>query len=288
MTAVVVAALTALAAVGLLALARGLVGTTGSIERTVAELHRPRRRARPDATTRPTWLTMLAGRRTARRSADLSVCERDIGRWVEDRLKWAGLGAVLAGLTAMVVPVAAGAGSSLAVAVPAAGIGSVAGWLYAAVDLRTDADRARRDVRHAVASYLELVTILMAGGAGPESAMFSAAEVGRGPAFRHLRSALAAAQVRQEPPWALLGQLGQRLAVPDLVELGASMTLAGGGAQVKDTLSTKAASIRVSDLARVESEAQARSETMALPVVMMFAGFLLLLGYPALAGLAGP
>ena len=66
------------------------------------------------------------------------------------------------------------------------------------------------------------------------------------------------------------------------------MTLAGGGAQVRDSLSAKAAGIRLRDLAELESEAQARSETMVLPVALMFAGFLVLIGYPALAALSAP
>ena len=42
------------------------------------------------------------------------------------------------------------------------------------------------------------------------------------------------------------------------------------------------------DLAALETEAQARSETMVLPVVLMFTGFLILIGYPALAALSTP
>ena len=58
----------------------------------------------------------------------------------------------------------------------------VAGWFYARLDLRSDAEKARREFRHALAAYLELVTILMAGGAGVETAMFDAAAIGEGPA----------------------------------------------------------------------------------------------------------
>jgi hypothetical protein len=97
---------------------------------------------------------------------------------------------------------------------------------------------------------------------------------------------LTAAQARREPPWHTLGQLGARLGIADLAELEASMTLAGGGAMVRDSLTAKAKSIRSKDLAALESEAQARSETMVLPVAMMFAGFLLFIGYPALAALS--
>ena len=66
------------------------------------------------------------------------------------------------------------------------------------------------------------------------------------------------------------------------------MTLAGGGAQVRDSLAAKASAMRMRDLADIESEAQARSETMVLPVALMFAGFLVLIGYPPLAALSGP
>src|SRR5690606_10536104 len=156
--------------------------------------------------------------------------------------------------------------------------GVVAGWLYARADLRSDADKARREFRHALAAYLELVTILMAGGAGVETAMFDAAAAGEGPTFRQLRTAMSAAQARREPPWAVLGGLGDRLGVTELEELHASMSLAGDGAQVRDTLAAKADGMRLRDLAALETEAQAKSETMVLPVVLMFAGFLVLIG----------
>ena len=53
------------------------------------------------------------------------------------------------------------------------------------------------------------------------------------------------------------------------------MTLAGEGRAVRESLTAKAESIRLKDLAELETEAQARSETMVLPVALMFAGFLL-------------
>lgn len=287
MTVALVALITATATAGLLLVLAGGVGTPHSLDEALADLHRPRVPAL-DQRSGSSWFGRFAGTPSAARLADLDVLERDQGRWLQDRLRWSMLMAALALLGMVVVPLAASNSVSVVPAMLAIVVGALAGWFYAAIDLRSDAAKARRELRHAVASYLELVTILMAGGAGPESAMFMAVDIGRGRAFRHLRSALAASQVRQEPPWALFAEVGERLGVNELVELGASMTLAGGGAQVKDTLAAKSSSIRISDLARIESEAQARSETMALPVVMMFTGFLLLLGYPALAGLSGP
>lgn len=278
----------ALAGAGLLLVLRGLVGSTTPLTALVAELHRPRAAAAGTASRRDVTARVVAGRPSAGRDADLAVCDRDIGSWVQQRLAWTLLGAT-PGVALTFLSVA---GSLQAVPPPAAvvaiPVGGAAGWLYARVDLAGDAERARRGFRHALASYLELVTILMAGGAGVETAMFDAADVGRGPAFAHLRSALAAAQARREPPWRALGQLGARLRVTELEELEAAMTLAGAGAQVRDSLTAKATAIRLKDVAQIESEAHARSETMVLPVVLMFAGFLLLIGYPALAGLSTP
>lgn len=278
----------AVAGVGLLLIVRGVVGVSTPLTAVVAELHRPRVIPLVAPNRFAPLNGRLAGRPSVDRDADLAVCERAVAKYVQDRLVWAGLIATpgcllllasIGGALSTIPP------AGLIVAIPA-GLGG--GWMYARIDLRSDAERARREFRHALAAYLELVTILMSGGAGVETAMFDAAAAGRGTAFRHLRAALTAAQARREPPWQALGQLGQRIGVSELAELEASMTLAGGGALVRESLATKAAGIRMRDLAHIESEAQSRSETMVLPVALMFAGFLLLIGYPALAGLSGP
>ena len=66
-------------------------------------------------------------------------------------------------------------------------------------------------------------------------------------------------------------------------ELAASITLAGTeGAKVKTSLAAKAATLRAHQLAAAESQAQAATERMSLPLVLLFAGFLLLVGFPAI------
>ncbi|MCU1395314.1 MAG: secretion system protein [Ilumatobacteraceae bacterium] len=273
---------------GVLIIARGLVGTTEPLTALVTELHRPRTTAATAGRSKRLSLEALAGRSTPDRASDLAVCERDLGKYVQDRLLWAAMfGAPGALLLLLSVTGSASFVSPSLLLIALVG-GATGGWFYARIDLRSDADRSRREFRHALAAYLELVTILMAGGAGVETAMFDAAAVGHGTAFRHLRSALTAAQARREPPWRALGELGNRLGVNELIELEASMTLAGGGALVRDSLNAKAEAIRAKDLAQLESDAEAKSETMVLPVAMMFAGFLLLIGYPALAALSTP
>jgi tight adherence protein C len=81
-----------------------------------------------------------------------------------------------------------------------------------------------------------------------------------------------------------LTQLGEELGVPELGELSASVSLAGTeGARVRDSLAVKAASLRDHALSEMESKAQASTERMAVPTVMLLLGFVLLIGYPSIS-----
>jgi Flp pilus assembly protein TadB len=130
---------------------------------------------------------------------------------------------------------------------------------------------------------LDLVVIALAGGGGVETALTDASSVGNGWAFGQLRHALDTARLARQPPWQALGRLGTDLGVPELSELAASVSLAGTeGAKVRASLGAKAASLRTHELAEAESAAQAATERMSLPVVLLFAGFLAFIGYPAI------
>jgi tight adherence protein C len=280
----IVVAAFACAAAGVLLGVRGLVGVKTPLAAVVADLHRPRQTG-AGLSRSSRAVEVLVGKRTDALRRDLSICERGDAKFVQDRLIWT-LMFASPGLLVLL-----GASIGAAWASPVVGLialvgGGIAGWFYARTDLASDAEKARAEFRHALAAYLELVTILMAGGAGVETSLFDAAATGRGRALRHLRSSLSAAQARREAPWRALGDLGRRLGVLELEELESSMSLAGGGAQVRDSLTAKAVAMRMKDLGKMEAEAQARSETMVLPVMLMFAGFMVLIGYPALAALS--
>jgi hypothetical protein len=158
------------------------------------------------------------------------------------------------------------------------------GFAVPDLGVHADASKRRADFRHALGSFLDLVVIALAGGAGVEGALAEAAGVGQGWAFGQLRQALEEARLTRVAPWGPLGRLGEDLGVEDLCELAASVGLAGSeGAKVRATLSAKAGSIRAHSLADAQAAAEAMSERMSLPVVVLFAGFLLFVGYPALA-----
>ena len=214
--------------------------------------------------------------------ADLAILGRPPERLLAEQAA-----AAVAGL--LVVPAMAGllaaGGVSAGWQLPAGGavVLAVAGFTAPALAVRQEAAARRAATRHALAAFLDLVVIAIAGGAGVEAALTYAAATGQGPAFAQLRQALETARLTRQPPWQTLGQLGAELGVTELTELAASITLAGTeGARIRASLAAKSAAMRARQLAEAEAGAQAATERMSLPLVILFAGFLALIGYPAI------
>ena len=229
-------------------------------------------------------VTVLAGlglpSRPVRR--DLAILGRTADRLLAEQATGAITGLLIIPATAVLV---AGAGVALPWQLPAAGALalSVAGFTVPAFAVRHEAAARRSGFRHALAAYLDLIVISTAGGAGIEAALTHSAAAGGGWAFTQLRQALETARLTRRPPADCLAQLGHELGVPELEELAAAITLAGTeGAKVKTSLAAKAATLRSRQLAQAETAAQAATERMSLPLVLLFAGFLVLIGYPAI------
>jgi hypothetical protein len=86
-----------------------------------------------------------------------------------------------------------------------------------------------------------------------------------------------------DTPWTGLDRLGEALGIADLRELAASVSLAGdSGAKVRTSLSARARALRVKGLADIEEAAQAASERMSLPVILLMCGFIAFIGFPAI------
>jgi tight adherence protein C len=76
--------------------------------------------------------------------------------------------------------------------------------------------------------------------------------------------------------------------VEELADLADVIALAGDdGAAVADTLAAKAAALRTRQLAESSTAANAASEKLTLPGVVLAFGFLVLVCYPALARVLG-
>ncbi|MHB1800171.1 MAG: type II secretion system F family protein [Actinomycetes bacterium] len=198
---------------------------------------------------------------------------------------------VLATVIGLALPTAlftlfAMAGSHLTLVVPVAVTLAIAALMSLVPDMaaRSQAVDARADFRRAVGAYFDLVALERAAEGGPVDALTRAATVAHGWAFARIASTLAQARLTGIAPWVALAQLADELGVSELTDLADVVTLAGNdGAAIYDTLLAKARSIRAASLAATEAHANARSETMTLPAALLGIGFVILVGYPALA-----
>ena len=162
--------------------------------------------------------------------------------------------------------------------------GAVVGFLVPDLQVRAAATEARRDFRVAVSAYLDLVAMRMASGAGLAEALGDASRIGAGPAFAAFRGALADARTDGLTPTAALGRLGEQLGVAELVDTAARLSLVDtSGAQAEASLRAQAATLRDRDLSDLRGSANERSQSMLVAQVVLGFGFLLFLGYPAVA-----
>ncbi len=159
----------------------------------------------------------------------------------------------------------------------------VVGFLLPDLTVKAEAERNRVAFRHALSAYLSLIQVLLAGGAGVESALTDAAGIGQGWPFLALRRALRTARETRVSPWEALGQLGADLQIAELTELADAVALAGTeGARVRQSLDAKAAALRVRQAQDAEADANAATERMSIPGVLIAIGFILFVFYPAL------
>jgi Flp pilus assembly protein TadB len=257
------------------------------LDAVLARIHAPgpapRRGADPAAGRLGCWLAArLAGTRLAAiPRADLSLLGRAPETFLVHKLAvsatglvaFAAAGAVLT-VTGTGVPWQVPAGASLAAAACL--------WFAPDLDVRAEAARRRRDFTHAFISYLQLVRLARAAGAGTSEALEYAARTGDGWAFARIAATLAAAARARQPPWDHLAALGEDIGIPEVSELaGTAQTAGTEGARIAATLAARTESLRFRMLADARARASSRTTTMIVPLTLLGMGFVLLLAWPA-------
>jgi Flp pilus assembly protein TadB len=149
------------------------------------------------------------------------------------------------------------------------------GFFFPDNQMRSKAKTRRQDFLHAFSSYLDLVNVLLAGGAGTETALIAAAEAGDGWSFAEIRSALTRARSSRRSPWLELASLGAAYNIAEISEV------AGSVQRIRLSLSARADSLRNRQMGEIEAEAQSATERMGIPMVLLFIAFIALIGYPA-------
>jgi tight adherence protein C len=218
--------------------------------------------------------------------ADLNV----MGGTVEGHLGMSVLAAV-AGLfapTVMVAPAIYFFGASVSSPVWLAALGALVGAVLPTLQLQGNAKERRRDFRHVVSSFLDLVSMNLAGGRGVPEALQSAVSLSNGWGMVRIRETLQNARLQGETPWSALGRLGDEMAVDELQDLAAALALvAEDGAKVRESLAARAGSMRQRELADAEGRAEQRSQSMLIAQLLLCVGFLLFLIYPPVSRILG-
>lgn len=253
---------------------------------------RERERAGAVSGSRAAWQLGL-GRRATGVLTDLGVelgsVRSDLsllGRSLDQHLAASVIAGVVGLLAPLVVSAAllvAGTGVTIGVPVAVAPLVAVVAAALPKLEVRRRAAGRRRDFRHVIGSFLDLVAMSLAGGRGVPEALQSASELSQGWAMVRIRDTLIAARLRGETPWAALGQLGEEVRIDELRDLAAALALvAEDGAKVRESLAARAGSMRRRELAESEGRAGEKSQSMLVAQLLLAVGFLLFLVYPAM------
>jgi Flp pilus assembly protein TadB len=150
------------------------------------------------------------------------------------------------------------------------------------LEVRRDAAKKRKDLRRVIGAYLDLVSMNLAGGRGLPEALMAAAEVSDGWALLRIRNCLSDARITGTTQWVALGRLGAELGIEELTDLSVTLGLvADDGAKVRESLASRAETMRHRELAEIEGKAGENSQSMLVAQLLLCAGFLVFLLFPA-------
>lgn len=217
-------------------------------------------------------------------SLDLALLNIDPAAFTATRVLMVASGFLLAPTLSLTVLVITGTGTS-AVAVLSVGlILTMIAYIAPARRVHSTAEARRVDFRTAITSYMDLVAMRAASGAGAAEALADAALIGRGWPFARVRLALADARVSGYGPARALGHLGEEIGMHELQDLSAQLLLGQlTGAKAEVTLRERARSLRDAQLAAAQGKAGERSQTMIMAQILLAIGFMVFLLYPPVA-----
>lgn len=288
MSATMVAFILAMASGAALALAvAGLRPAHPDLKAAVAQM-RPselgvrRMSAPPAELSRVEMLGEWARRRTARWSF-LRAPERDLDLLQipsEEHYGRKALYALIGLATTTLLPALLGLGFVLPLLLGL--IAALMGWIAPDFTVRETAKRRREDFAYAAVSYLRLVAISRAAGAGLISSLESAAGASGSWMFKRISQELRLAKLAGITAWDALDTLSRDIEVPELREVADIIRLADrSGAAVADSLMARAASLRDRLLTKEQTEANEATSSMGVPLAGLAVTFLIALLIPA-------
>lgn len=245
--------------------------------------------ARPAATGTQAWATALADALAQRWPDRAQSLDQDLAVTGDTKEAW-----LLRTTTMGLVPLAIAVLTTLTAALgwptlliqvgPLLTIGVAVALVCAArIDLARSAARRREEFRRGLSLYLDLVVMSIEAGRGHAEALPTVAGIGSGWVFEELRAAIHGARTHGITAWTALGRVGTRLGISELIDLEAAISLAQDeGGRVRDSLVSRAQSMRTTRAADIKARATTRTDAMRNTLVLMA---LLTAGYVILARL---
>lgn len=148
-------------------------------------------------------------------------------------------------------------------------------WTLPSAEVRETAAKARAEFRTALSSFLDLVALERKARGSVSEALASAAAISECGPFRDIRAALDRGNYAGTTPWVALRDLGRRLDVEELENLGNIAEVAADGGKVYQTLTAESRALRHAQLAEARASANAASERMSMPVALLTVGLAL-------------
>ena len=240
---------------------------------------------------------LQAARRAARRiekdlhkKSALAEDARMVGRSLETHAvhKMAGLvfGAAAVAGFALFAGVVFGLDLPLLIIGAAALLGALGGWLLPDSSLKTEAEKERVLFQQVTESWLELVAQLVTAGADTFGALMTAASYSDQPGFVVIRDALRLSAASGEAPWTGLRRLAEERRLRFLDPFCSALELAGTtGAGSRQAIMAQVDAARSKAMLEADAAAGSATEKMGAPLAMIGGAFMVLMGYPPLAGI---
>ena len=174
----------------------------------------------------------------------------------------------------------------LPIIVAAAGAGGLGGWFLPDSILKTEAEKERVLFQQVTESWLELVAQLVTAGSDTFGALAVAASYSEQPGFVVIRDALRVSAASGEAPWTGLRRLAEERRLRFLDPFCAALELAGTtGAGSRQAILAQVDAARSKAMLEADAAAASSGEKMGAPLALIGGAFMILMGYPPLAGI---